>query len=97
MQAILALLEGQYIPETCKTSPLLCADRVLDPTFGKALRLDPGNFDLNLNLEETSILTHVKNVLAPDAPDLRAELHELNMYALLAPLSSRDCLTLWPM
>ena len=78
-----------------KTSPSLCAERVLGSSFGDALKLDPDNFDLHFDLGETSILTHIINILAPDAPDLRCELCQLNMYASLAPLSSRDWLVLW--
>ena len=71
-----------------KLASLLCAERVPGPGFRKALELDPDSFDLDLNIKETSILTHIKEIMAPDAIELCAELYQLNMYASLALLSS---------
>ena len=70
---------------------LLCAERVLGPGIKKALEIDPDKFDLDLNIEETSLLTHIKESMAPDVIKLRAELYQLNMCASPALLSSRDC------
>ncbi len=67
---------------------LLCAEEVPGTGFKKALELDTENFDLDLNIEETSLLTHIKEIMAPDAIELCAELYQLNMYASPALLSS---------
>ena len=52
----------------------------------KLFELDTENFDLDLNIKETSLLTHIKEIMAPDAIELRAELYQLNMYASLCPV-----------
>ena len=58
-----------------------CAETydVLDPIYRKARRLNADEFGVTLNLEEMGILTQIKALLAPNAIELRAELHKLNM------------------
>ena len=67
---------------------MLCAERVLAPGFGRGLKVDPDNIDLTFNLEETSILWQIKEIMVPDAAALYAEPYQLNMYALPALPSS---------
>lgn len=52
---------------------------MLDPSYRKALKLDPDSFATNIYLAELGILHQIKTILAPDAAYLKAELYKLNM------------------
>ena len=52
---------------------------MLDPSYRKALRLNPDEFDVTLNLEEMGVLTQIKTLMVPDAANLHAELYKLEM------------------
>lgn len=77
---------GNADPKTYKISMLLSTDRLLDPSYRKALRLDPDDFGLTLNLAEMDILGQIKTMMAPNAAELRAKHYKLNVYASLALL-----------
>ena len=76
-------------------SIFLCADRLRDPGYRKALRLDPNNFGLTLNLAEMDILGQIKTLMAPNTAELRAHHYKLNVYGSLALLVYPKRITLW--
>lgn len=51
----------------------------MNPSYRKALKLEPDQFGITLNIAEMGILREIKTLMAPNAADVRAELYKLNM------------------
>ncbi len=47
--------------------------------LSRAVELDACRFGVDINLAELGILADVRTLMAPDAYDIRAELHKLTM------------------
>jgi hypothetical protein len=59
---------------------VLSALQVVDDDYRKALALPTDRFATNFNLAEHGMLAEIKDLLMPDAPQIHARLHKLNVY-----------------
>ena len=53
---------------------------VLDKEVRSAYEISPENIKLDFDLNKSEILKEVQNILVPDANQVTAELHKLNIY-----------------
>ena len=56
-------------------------ETVTDKTYRDAYALEPAKFTSSFLLSETTILGEIHRLLAPDAPNIYAELYKMNIYA----------------
>ncbi|EFJ22281.1 hypothetical protein SELMODRAFT_416753 [Selaginella moellendorffii] len=56
-------------------------ERVMDPSYRKALKLEPGDFTTSFDLSGYGILDEIKTLLFPTKQSLIAKLYKLNVYA----------------
>lgn len=55
-------------------------ENVLDPSFRRAVKLEPGRFATTFDVAATGILFDIQRLLVPAAAELRAELYKMHVY-----------------
>ncbi|KAK9804378.1 hypothetical protein WJX72_010052 [[Myrmecia] bisecta] len=72
----------QQLVDACSAAPFgVGQESVLDPSYRRALKLDPDKFAVSFQLAQHSILADIAAIMAPKATSVSAELYKLNIYS----------------
>ncbi|XP_024534140.1 uncharacterized protein LOC9641358 [Selaginella moellendorffii] len=79
----IALPDGiQALAAACSEASFgIGGERVMDPSYRKALKLEPGDFTTNFDLSGYGILDEIKTLLFPSNQRVIPKLYKLNVYA----------------